>query len=39
MVQMAGLEPARFYPRDFKSLVSADSTTSANIKDFTRFEA
>ena len=26
---MAGLEPARYNPRDFKSLVSAYSTTSA----------
>ena len=29
MVQVIGLEPIWFYPRDFKSLASADSATPA----------
>lgn len=32
VVPMAGLEPARIAPADFKSAVSAYSTTSANIR-------
>lgn len=36
MVPLTGLEPVRmFSPRDFKSLVSADSTTAAHC-DFTK---
>ena len=31
MVRMTGLEPVCFSARDFKSLVSADSTTSAYL--------
>lgn len=29
MVRLAGLEPARLKPTDFKSVVYADSTTAA----------
>ena len=35
LVRMEGLEPSRFYPTDFKSVVSANSTTSALWKSCT----
>lgn len=34
-LRMEGLEPSRFYPTDFKSVVSANSTTSALWKSCT----